>query len=163
MRINIAGLYYHTKNDRSECGTFEGYLKREPDNPHDHNAVKVEKKDGCHIGYIPRKQAPHVGELIGMKAWPCIIKIWPAFEDEEESPLEGCVYFDKTVKPSILESFKKNERRLFDSNSKVEEPKSPTQKAKEKGSWLSRLFSSLFSSNSSHGDYGGHYNRNEHG
>lgn len=38
-------------------------LEREPDNPHDENAVKV-MHDGFHVGYVPRDLAPEIGKLI---------------------------------------------------------------------------------------------------
>lgn len=38
-------------------------LEREPSNPYDKDAVKV-TVDGEHVGYLPRKDAPHFGDFI---------------------------------------------------------------------------------------------------
>ena len=35
-------------------------LRREPDNPYDPNAIRVERADGAQIGYIPRDLAKHL-------------------------------------------------------------------------------------------------------
>lgn len=55
-------------------------LEREPDNPHDENAVKVivtekpwsQKHEGIHIGYVARATASVIAAAMdaGGKAWP---------------------------------------------------------------------------------------------
>lgn len=49
-------------------------LQREPDNPHDSNAVKIVviegKKQGMHLGYIARATATVVAEAMDDDDWP---------------------------------------------------------------------------------------------
>lgn len=49
---NIAGINYR-ENIAAYLGDFEGYLKPDPDNEHDPNAIAVYHKDGHHLGFIP--------------------------------------------------------------------------------------------------------------
>ena len=39
-------------------------LKREPDNPYDANAIRVERLDGAQIGYIPKEMAITIAPLM---------------------------------------------------------------------------------------------------
>lgn len=53
IRFDIAGCNY--RGNLNGClGEFEGWLEREPDNPHDSTAVKVMHSSGKHVGYVPR-------------------------------------------------------------------------------------------------------------
>ena len=56
----IVGLKHHTNADFS--GTFEGYTKAEPNNPHDTNAIAVHEQSGKKIGYIARERTAYVRE-----------------------------------------------------------------------------------------------------
>lgn len=58
----IAGLSYREGID--DCvGTFRGYLKEEPTNRHDPNAIAIYNRDGHHVGYIPAIQTEDVRGL----------------------------------------------------------------------------------------------------
>ena len=49
---NIAGINYR-ENIAAYLGDFEGYIKPDPDNEHDPNAIAVYHKDGHQLGFIP--------------------------------------------------------------------------------------------------------------
>jgi hypothetical protein len=49
---NIAGINYR-ENIAAYLGDFEGYLKTDPENEHDQNAIAVFHSDGHHLGFIP--------------------------------------------------------------------------------------------------------------
>lgn len=42
-------------------------LRREPENPHDRNAVAVYDVCGQHLGYVPRQDAPAVAKVMDLR------------------------------------------------------------------------------------------------
>jgi hypothetical protein len=61
---NVAGARFHDEALQSD-GAAPGrrlVLRREPDNPHDPNAIAVDTEDGAHLGFVPRELAPEVGD-----------------------------------------------------------------------------------------------------
>ncbi len=40
------------------------FLRREPDNPHDKNAIRAETESGIHIGYIPAIRAENIAPIL---------------------------------------------------------------------------------------------------
>jgi len=69
------------------------YLKREPGNPYDSNAVMVfaqdENEDRVHIGYVPKDDNPVIAQML----------------DEELEPTVEITSFAGTLKPAILIQF----------------------------------------------------------
>ena len=61
---NVAGARFHEEALQS-AGAAPGrslVLRRDPDNPHDPDAVAVDTEDGAHLGFVPRELAPRVGD-----------------------------------------------------------------------------------------------------
>lgn len=52
LELPIAGLYYHYK--KTMPNRMVGYIKSEPNNPHDSNAIGIYNADFGLIGYIPK-------------------------------------------------------------------------------------------------------------
>ena len=50
-------------------------LRREPDNPHDKNAIRVETESGIHIGYIPSIRAEILAPILVTIKEPVVSKI----------------------------------------------------------------------------------------
>ena len=67
LEPRIAGLHHHQfvgdKANSLEFG-LNLILVREPENPHDRNAVRIDHPDGRKVGYIPANQAAWVSRLI---------------------------------------------------------------------------------------------------
>ncbi len=62
LSVPIAGFYFH-EGMRAEVFARlklgdELELRREPDNPHDANAIAVYSQDGIKLGYVPRIDNP---------------------------------------------------------------------------------------------------------
>jgi len=61
MRTEITGMRYHCS--LSDVGPVNGFVKPEPENPHDPNAQVVVRADGKVLGYIPRTALPDYGDF----------------------------------------------------------------------------------------------------
>jgi len=65
VELNAAGVFFrieaYQKADLKVGDTLE--LEREPNNPHDPNAVRI-LRNGTHIGYIPGKESKRFAELL---------------------------------------------------------------------------------------------------
>ena len=59
VQFNIAGMSHRDGVDKC-LGEFVGVLMAEPDNPYDHNAIKVLTGDGHHVGYVPKDMTSEV-------------------------------------------------------------------------------------------------------
>jgi len=59
---NIAGINYR-ENIAAYIGDFEGYLKPDPDNEHDPNAIAIYAQDGHHLGFIPAGCTDYIRSL----------------------------------------------------------------------------------------------------
>ena len=59
---NIAGINYR-ENISAYLGDFEGYLKPDPENEHDPNAIAVYSRNGHHLGFIPAACTDHIRAL----------------------------------------------------------------------------------------------------
>ena len=59
-RFVAVGMRHHGNYVFSEHDTIS--LKREPDNPHDHNAIKIMAND-MHVAYVARDDAAHMSHL----------------------------------------------------------------------------------------------------
>jgi hypothetical protein len=51
------------------------FLRREPDNPHDKNAIRVEAESGIHIGYLPGIRAEILAPLLDNIKEPVAVRI----------------------------------------------------------------------------------------
>ena len=56
MHTEITGMRYHCS--LADVGPVNGFVKPEPDNPHDPNAQVVVRADGKVLGYIPKVALP---------------------------------------------------------------------------------------------------------
>ena len=59
------GTYKELMDQRAACreGRFEGYIKPQPSNRYDPNAIAVYAQDGHHLGYIPATDTYEVHDL----------------------------------------------------------------------------------------------------
>lgn len=88
---NIAGINYR-ENIAAYLGDFEGYLKPDPDNEHDQNAIAVYHKDGHHLGFVPAACTDYIRSL--GKQFPIAIT---GTIDQEHDEIEDRYYFVGTV------------------------------------------------------------------
>lgn len=81
----IAGVQY--RNDEQDIGGFLGYVRSEPNNPHDKNAIAIYRNDGKLIGYIPKNETKDFREWSAKENLPCVGYI----KDGDEVALYGRV------------------------------------------------------------------------
>ena len=93
---NIAGINYR-ENIAAYIGDFEGYLKPDPDNEHDPNAIAVYAQDGHHLGFIPAGCTDNIRAL----GLPFPIAITGTIEQEHDED-ENRDYFVGTVYLYVL-------------------------------------------------------------
>lgn len=105
FKINIAGVMFNIPMDENECGVFEGYVKPEPTNAHDPNAIMICKKNGKKVGYVSRKKNLYISKLIEGRRWPCKIVIEAFKERDELIGIEGTCYI-KNVDVSRIDMWK---------------------------------------------------------
>lgn len=68
VRFKVSGVTFGNRQDvmrklYKEGPIHKAALVREPNNPHDPNAVMVQV-DGKHIGYVPKEASEDIGEII---------------------------------------------------------------------------------------------------
>ena len=95
---NIAGINYR-ENVAAYLGDFEGYLKPDPDNEHDPNAIAVYARDSHHLGFIPAGCTDTIRAL--GKQFP--ISITGTIEQERDD-IEDRYYFVGTVYLYVLKT-----------------------------------------------------------
>ena len=78
-------MQYH--NSTQDIGGFLGYIRSEPDNPHDKNAVAIYRNDNKLIGYLPKSETNAFRNWSQKEDLPCIGFI----KDGDEAPLFGKV------------------------------------------------------------------------
>ena len=88
---NIAGINYR-ENIAGYLGDFEGYLKPDPDNEHDPNAIAVYSHDGHYLGFVPAACTDYIRSL--GKQFP--IAITGTIEQEHDD-IEDRYYFVGTI------------------------------------------------------------------
>lgn len=88
---NIAGINYR-ENVAAYLGDFEGYLKPDPENEHDPNAIAVYSRNGHHLGFIPAACTDHIRALGRPFPMPITGNI-----DQEHDDVENRYYFVGTV------------------------------------------------------------------
>ena len=62
LQYSIAGINFR-KGVKNYVGRFEGYIKSQPSNRYDPNAIAVYAQDGHHLGYIPATDTYEVHDL----------------------------------------------------------------------------------------------------
>lgn len=88
---NIAGINYR-ENIATYLGDFEGYLKPDPGNDHDPNAIAVYARDGHHLGFIPAGCTDNIRAL----GKPFPMPITGTIEQEHDD-IEDRYYFVGTI------------------------------------------------------------------
>ncbi len=84
MSTTLAGATFrqdelHQAYTRTKGQQFTVVLHREPENPHDANAIAVhDAKDDFMLGYIPRHEQPTWAEKLGKELVRCHIDYWQA-------------------------------------------------------------------------------------
>lgn len=66
----IAGVTFH--NDKSDVGAFLGYVRSDPNNPHDPDAIAIYRTDNTLVGYIPRDEQKKYRSWSAKENLPCI-------------------------------------------------------------------------------------------
>lgn len=123
--ISIVGGFYRSweaKRVIKKLYTCESvFLKEEPDNPYDHNAIMVLSKKGLHIGYVAKhdiqtvkdrmQNGPVKGSVydIADSRYEYLIELQPMEEGDEE--YNNAIYFFNKRKRIEVESRKKTELR----------------------------------------------------
>ena len=92
--FNIAGINFRKGIDKY-VGDFFGYLKPEPTNQHDPNAIAIYHSDGHHLGYIPADFTDEIREL----GFPFPMQVWGWIEedhddDDDRDYFRGTVYIE---------------------------------------------------------------------
>lgn len=80
---DIAGINYR-KGIADYVGDFSGYLKPQPSNRHDPNAIAIYHHDGHHLGYIPAFETANVRALHRPFPIPITGHIDEAYDDYED-------------------------------------------------------------------------------
>lgn len=99
LEARIAGLsHYVDMNNYTNYSIEGGYIKAEPDNIHDPNAISIYHESGKHIGYIAKECILGVKEFTDGETAPCLIYIAPFMDNEGEEGFKGVVrifrYYD---------------------------------------------------------------------
>ena len=94
---SIAGINYR-KGIAKYLGRSTGYIKPEPTNRHDPNAIAVYADDGHHIGYIPATDTYEVHSLRLRYPIPVSIEIEECYEDDGRRFFVGEVTFKVKTK-----------------------------------------------------------------
>ena len=90
-QYSIAGINYR-KGIAAYVGKSVGYIKPEPTNRHDPNAIAVYSDDGHHLGYIPATDIYEVHSLRLRFPIPVAVYIEECYDDTEDR-----TYFIGTV------------------------------------------------------------------
>jgi hypothetical protein len=78
---NIAGINFR-KGIAAYVGRSVGYLKQQPTNRHDPNAIAVYAEDGNHLGYIPADETDDVRALRLRFPIPVSVDIEECYDDD---------------------------------------------------------------------------------
>ena len=94
---NISGINYR-KGIASFVGNSVGYLKREPSNKYDPNAIAVYSEGGHHLGYIPATDTYEVYSLHLRFPIPVSVDIEGCYDDDDRRFYVGEVSFQVKTK-----------------------------------------------------------------
>lgn len=84
------------------------FLRREPNNPHDSNAVAVTTQFGSTIGYIPRKNANWVSRVLD-EGYAMNASVACLFDDDRDGNVDVQIHIDNV--PDIRNAERKRRRR----------------------------------------------------
>ena len=99
-QYSIAGINYR-KGIANYLGRSTGYLKPEPTNRHDPNAIAVYADDGHHLGYIPATDTYEVHSLRLRFPIPVSVDIEECYDDDNRRFYVGEVTIQvQTKKPA---------------------------------------------------------------
>ena len=90
-QYNIAGINFR-RGIADYVGQSTGYLKPQPTNRHDPNAIAIYSSDHHHLGYIPACETDEVRALRLMFPIPVAVDIEECYDDAEDR-----TYFVGTV------------------------------------------------------------------
>ena len=100
LSFNIAGINYR-EGIADYLGRSTGYIKPEPKNRHDPNAIAVYADDGHHLGYIPATDTYEVHSLRLRFPIPVSVDIEECYDDDDRQFYVGEVTFQvQTKKPA---------------------------------------------------------------
>lgn len=94
---SIAGINYR-KGIAEYLGRSTGYIKPEPTNRHDPNAIAVYADDGHHLGYIPATDTYEVHSLRLRFPIPVSVDIEECYDDNGRRFFVGEVAFKRKLK-----------------------------------------------------------------
>lgn len=94
---SIAGINYR-KGIAAYVGNSVGYIKPEPTNRHDPNAIAVYADDGHHLGYIPATDTYEVHSLHLRFPIPVSVDIEECYDDDDRRFYVGEVSFQVKTK-----------------------------------------------------------------
>ena len=97
---SIAGINYR-KGIAAYIGRSTGYIKPEPTNRHDPNAIAVYADDGHHLGYIPATDTYEVHSLRLRFPIPVSVDIEECYDDDGRRFYVGEVSFQVKTKNKI--------------------------------------------------------------
>lgn len=83
VTFDIAGINFRSGIE-DYVGDSTGYLKPEPTNRHDPNAIAIHASDGHHLGYIRRDETDDVRALNLKFPIPVAVNIEECYDDDEE-------------------------------------------------------------------------------
>ena len=89
-QYSIAGINYR-KGIAAYLGRSTGYIKPEPTNRHDPNAIAVYADDGHHLGYIPATDTYEVHSLRLKFPIPVSVDIEECYDDDDRRFFVGTV------------------------------------------------------------------------
>ena len=99
-QYSIAGINYR-KGIATYLGRSTGYIKPEPTNRHDPNAIAVYSDDGHHLGYIPATDIYEVHSLRLRFPIPVSVDIEECYDADDRRFFVGDVTFQvQTKKPA---------------------------------------------------------------
>lgn len=96
-QYSIAGINYR-KGIAAYLGRSTGYIKPEPTNRHDPNAIAVYADDGHHLGYIPATDTYEVHDLRLHFPIPVSVDIEECYDDDDRRFYVGEVSFQVKMK-----------------------------------------------------------------
>lgn len=91
LSYSIAGINYR-KNIGHYIGGFFGYIKPEPTNAYDPNAIAIYHNDGNHLGYIPANLTSAVRQNCKTFPYPCFGSIESFIDDNDDDGPKDTIY-----------------------------------------------------------------------
>lgn len=96
IEFDIAGVTYHKSAAMQHLGETLGFLSAEPDNPYDHNAIRIMTPDWQCVGYVPKDRTDEIRHHTKIPC-PCFFYIGVRIENGEH-----VFYTDAYIKFDLL-------------------------------------------------------------